>query len=66
MDGTKSAQYKASKKWNGENLKTVAATVRVDIADQFKTCCRNNGTTAHAVLKEFIQEYINKYSGPVE
>ena len=66
MDGTKSAQYKASKKWNGENLKTVAASVRSEIADQFKTCCRNNGTTPHAVLKEFIIDYIEKYSGPVE
>lgn len=55
---TKDAQYKAAKKWNAANMKTVAATVRADIAESFKTACINNGTTAHAVLKQFIQEYI--------
>lgn len=55
---------KARKKWNAENMTTLACGVRKETAEQFRETCRRNGTTAHAVIKEFVLDYIAKNPGP--
>jgi hypothetical protein len=46
---------KAVAKWNGNNMKTVAATVKIEIVEAFDQKCKAAELTRHAVLLEYIK-----------
>ena len=54
------ADKRAHAKWNAENMKAVATTIRREIADDFRAACEKNGTTMHQELKKFIENYISE------
>ena len=55
------SNIRARRKWDAENMKSVTATVRADIADEFASLCRANGETMHSVLKKAIEDYISEH-----
>lgn len=44
---------------NKEQRKVVGTQLSTEIAEEFKTKCALDGTTANSLLKEFIYAYIN-------
>ncbi|MDE5992316.1 MAG: hypothetical protein K2G87_04625 [Oscillospiraceae bacterium] len=57
-----SEKKKASnRKWDKENMKTVACFIRKEDAELFKKICNENGTTPAQHLKRHITEVIEKY-----
>lgn len=54
------AQKKASAKYHRENIASLACRVRKEQAEQFKVYCESKGTTANAVLREYVLECIEK------
>lgn len=47
--------------WDAEHMRIVAAKVRKDIAVDFHTLARRNGTTAGTLIREFILKYIEQH-----
>lgn len=52
------SQKRATAKWNGENLITLACSVRKEKAKAFQQKCKDNGMTVNAVLQQFVDEYL--------
>lgn len=44
----------ANNKWDKENMKIVACKLRKDYAEKFMKYAADKGTTANALLKEYI------------
>lgn len=57
------AKRQANNKWDAEHMMAVGCRVRSSVAKEFRALCQENGTTANAVLKNAVQEYIKRYGG---
>lgn len=53
MPVTKS-QQKARDKWDKENMATLGCKVKKEQAEQFKKYAKEQGTTANALLKDYV------------
>lgn len=53
MAVTKS-QQKARDKWDKENMAVLGCKVKKHHAEQFKEYAKNQGTTANALLKDYV------------
>lgn len=54
------SQRRATAKWQAENMTNVAARVRREVAEEFKTAAKEDGTTPNELLRGWIGEYINR------
>ena len=54
------AQKRATKKYQKENISSLACRVRKEQAQKFKAYCEAQGKTSNAVLKEFVLECIKE------
>ena len=54
------AQKRATKKYQRENIASLACRVRKEQAEKFKTYCQSVGKTSNAVLREYVLECINE------
>lgn len=54
------AQKRATKKYQKENIASLACRVRKEQAEKFKTYCQSVGKTSNAVLREYVLECINE------
>ena len=54
------SQRRATAKWQAENMTNVAARVRREVAEEFKTAAKEDGTTPNELLQGWIGEYINR------
>lgn len=57
------AKRQANNKWDADHMKAVGCRVRSGVAEEFHALCQENGTTANAVLKNAVQEYIKRHGG---
>lgn len=56
------AKRKANKKWNAENLATLACQLNKKDAEIFKKYCNSIGSTPNSTLKSYVLECNKKYS----
>lgn len=54
------AHKKGNRKWDKENMTTLGYKVKKEEAAAFKEYAAERGKTSNTVLKEFVQECINK------
>ena len=57
------AQRKANRKWDSANYAAVTCKPKKEITEQFRECCRTNGTTPNAVLVSAVELYIHDPEG---
>lgn len=60
------AQKKANKKWDAENMTSIAVRVRKDFAARFAEVAKANGTTRNAVLLQAAKDYIEQHDTKTE
>ncbi len=48
------AQKRATKKYQKENIASLACRVKKEQAEQFKAYCESQGKTSNAVLREYV------------
>lgn len=53
-----------AKDYQKRNFANLTVTVPRATADQFRRWCAENGTTAHAEIKKFVESRINKAQQP--
>ena len=54
------AQKKSRNKWDKKNMATLGCKIRKEYAERFKQYAEDNGTTANALLKDFVMEKIGE------
>ena len=54
------SQQKARDKWDKENMATLGCKVKRDQAERFKLYAKEHGTTANALLRDFVLEVIDR------
>lgn len=54
------SQKKSRNKWDKENMATIGCKIRKHQAEQFKEHAKQQGTTANALLKEYILNTIQE------
>lgn len=54
-------KYENQKKYMKENLVKLGIDVKPEIRENFRKACSINNTMPSRVLKEFINDYIEKY-----
>lgn len=59
MGKVSDSQKKARDKWDGENMATLGCKVKKEQAERFKEYAHGKGTTANALLKDFVLDTIN-------
>lgn len=52
------AQRRANNKWDRENMSNINCKMRREIAEEFKAAAKANGTTPNALIRAWIDEYI--------
>ena len=57
---TSEARKKANRKWDAENMATIACRLKKEQAERFKQIAAEQGMTANQMLKKFIVEQIEK------
>lgn len=50
----------SQKKYMKENLVKLGIDVRPELRENFRKACEYNGTLSSRVLKQFVEEYIEK------
>ena len=58
------AKKKANAKWDGENMATLACTVKRMQAEAFKAYCTIQGRTSNAVLRDYVLGCIGEENAP--
>ena len=48
------SQQRARDKWDKENMATLGCKVKKEQAEQFKQYAKDQGTTANALLKDYV------------
>ena len=66
MGKVSDSQKKARNRWDGENMATLGCKVKKEQAEKFKAYAENEGTTANALLKNFVLDTINEKDGDTE
>ena len=61
MSKVSASQKAAARKWDKENLRSVSCRLRTEDAELFKEFCATRGTTAGALIKQFILLTLEKY-----
>ena len=56
------AKKAADTRWDRENMRVLKVKVRREKAEAFSALCEANGTTRHAVLRDAVDAYLEKYS----
>lgn len=56
------AQQIARDKWDKENMATLGCKVKKEEAEQFKLYAKEKGTTANALLKDYVLSTIDSKS----
>ena len=54
------AQKCARDKWDATNMTLVSCKMRRDLADDFKSAAKANGTTPSALIRGWIDAYMQK------
>lgn len=54
------AQKRARDKWDATNMTLVSCKMRRDLADDFKSVAKANGTTPSALIRGWIDAYMQK------
>lgn len=54
------SQKKARDKWDGENMATLGCKVKKEQAERFKAYAKQKGTTANAMLKNYVLDVIKE------
>ena len=57
---TSEAQKKANKKWDSENMLTLSVRLKKEQVQEFRRVAAEQGTTANALLKQFVLDTIKK------
>lgn len=50
----------ANNKWDAANMAYQTVKVRRELLDTFKAKCKENGDAVNTVLREAMEDYINK------
>ena len=53
------AQKKSSKKWDAENMATLAVRVKKEVEENFRGYCSARGITVNTALRDYVQACIN-------
>ena len=59
------AQRRANNKWDKENMSNISCKMRQEIAEEFKAAAKANGTTPNALIRAWIDGYIQNCK-PIE
>lgn len=59
MSKVSESHKKGNRKWDAENMATLGCKVKKEQAERFKEYAQGKGTTANALLKNFVLETIN-------
>ena len=55
----KESKKKANSKWDKENMKTISVKLRKEIVAEFYRYAKENNTTAHRLMADFIIEKVS-------
>nr|DAU47198.1 MAG TPA: Alginate and motility regulator [Caudoviricetes sp.] len=53
------AQKRTRNKWDAENMSVISCKLKREIAENFKTAARANGTTPNELIRGWINDYLN-------
>ena len=56
----RASQKKARDKWDAENMTTLGCKLKKEQAERFKAYAASQGTTANALLRQYIIDTISK------
>ena len=59
------AQKRARNKWDSENMTLISCKMRRDLADDFRSAAKANGTTPSALIRGWIDAYMRQ-NNPAE
>ena len=51
-------QRRARNKWDAENMSVISCKLKREIAENFKTAARANGTTPNELIRGWIAAYL--------
>ena len=54
-------QKQHARKWDKENMRTIATRVRTEEAEDFKAWCAMRGVSATSEIKRFVMSELEKY-----
>lgn len=54
------AKRAANNKWDAKNMSVITCKIKREMADEFKTRCRENGVTPNFVIAQAIKSYVEK------
>ena len=60
----KQKQY--ARKWDKDNMRTIATRVRTEEAEDFKAWCAMRGVSATSEVKRFVMSELEKYYAVLE
>ena len=55
-----------SRKWDKDNMRTLATRVRTDVAEDFKKYCEENGTSCTSEVKRLIEAALEEWYKELE
>lgn len=59
-------QYEYSRKWDKDNMRTLATRVRTDVAEDFKKYCEEKGTSCTSEVKRLIEAALEEWYKELE
>ena len=59
------AQKRTRNKWDAENMSVISCKLKREIAEEFKTTAKANGTTPNELFRGWISEYMQQ-NNPAE
>ena len=54
------AKRRADAKWDAKNMAVISAKLRRDLAEEFKSAAKSNGTTPNALICGWIDAYMQQ------
>lgn len=60
MGKVSDSHKKGNRKWDAENMATLGCKIKKEQAEKFKAHAKSQGTTANALLKNFVLNTINE------
>lgn len=55
------AKRAANNRWDAKNMAVITCKIKRELADEFKTRCRENGVTPNSVISQAIKNYLEKF-----
>ena len=59
-------QKEYSRKWDKDNMRTLATRVRTDVAEDFKKYCEEKGTSCTSEVKRLIEAALEEWYKELE